>query len=622
MRRPLKLRIALGSALLAVFSGARSSGADFARDVRPVLEKHCIGCHGERKPKAGVNLSKFKDDRAVKQDPDLWTRVVEVVGEHVMPPKEKPAPTDLEREQFLGTVQAMLDAIAGIRDPGPGPIQRLTRDQYNNTVRDLLGVDSHPADAFPADGGGGEGFDNNASTLFVAPILMEKYLAAASAVLDQADPARFLTACPDAETSSSEAARQCIERFTSLAFRRPATLAEITRLMRLFERASRQGASFDSAVQQALRGVLVSPHFLFLIEQKQERDGPYRIGEYELASRLSYFLWSSMPDDELFALAANGTLHDTVVLERQVRRMLADRKARAFAQSFAGQWMRVASLATAAEPDRRRFPEYTPELRDAMIEESIVFFHNLLREDRSLLDLIGADYVYVNELLAKHYGFTGVTGPGFRRVRVQDSNRGGVLGMAAVLTLTSYPRRTSPVLRGKWVLEELLGTPPPPPPPMVKVLTQDDRPRNGMNFRQRLEKHRSDPNCASCHAKLDPPGFALELFDPIGRWRTEISGEKIDAKGELQKGQTFEGPAELKALLLKEKKDLFLRNITQRMLSYALRRGLEYYDGPTVKQIVEAVQANDCRSTVLVTEVVKSLPFQYRRNQPMDGTEP
>ena len=347
------------------------------------------------------------------------------------------------------------------------------------------------------------------------------------------------------------------------------------------------------------------------------------MSDYELASRLSYFLWSSMPDERLFELAAaEHSLHEPAVLEKEVARMLDDPKARALATDFAAQWLRVDTLAIASEPDRGKFPTYTHELRDAMAEEPVAFFHALLREDRPITDLIGADYSFLNETLAKHYGVEDVKGAEFRKVTLKEKARGGVLGMGAILTLTSYPQRTSPVLRGKWVLEEILGTPPPPPPSMVKVLPADDRPRDNQTFRQRLEAHRKDASCAGCHAKLDPLGFGLESFDPIGRLRTEIAGKPVDAAGVLTTGESFTGPAELKKILVESKRDLFVKNVTSKMLSYALRRGLEYYDQRTVKGIVATLDEKGYRTRVLVAEIVKSYPFQYRRNDPVGRAKP
>ncbi len=497
----------------------------FVDDARPVLERSCLHCHGSKRMKAGIDLSTLTDNESVRRHPDLALQVIEAVKLRTMPPKEEPGPTEEERNLVAEAIQTVLDTGEAPDDPGREPIQRLTHEQYNNSVRDLLGVDLRPADTFPADGSGGEGFDNNGTTLFIPPILMEKYLAAADSVLDAARSDRYLVARPgDDGLNPEQAARRCLDRFATHAFRRPASGAEIERLMSLFRLAHDRGDSFRDSVKLALKAVLVSPSFLFLTERHDEADGTYQIGPYEMASRLSYFLWSSTPDDALMDLATSGRIFESEVLDEQVRRMLADPRSRALAEQFAGQWLRLDMLEKAAEPDRRRFPEYSTELRDAMVEEPIAFFQSLVRENASLLDLLDADYTYVNEVLARHYGIEGVSGPEFRRVNLDDANRGGVLGMAGILTLTSYPLRTSPVLRGRWVLEELLGTPPPPPPPNVGILSQSDGPSDGLTFRQRLELHRDKPQCASCHSKLDPLGFGLENFDAIGRWRVEIGG--------------------------------------------------------------------------------------------------
>jgi len=599
---------------LAYQSPARADGFD--QNVLPLVQKHCLRCHGEKKPKGGINLARFEDEEALRGDPELWVQVHDALTERSMPPPgNKAGPNEDERQRAATSIQAILDAIEGVNDPGPSLVQRLTRRQYNNTIRDLLGVDSNPAQAFPADGGGGGGFDNNASTLFIPPILLERYLETAVSILDQANPDRYLVARPGPDLSKEQAAKRCIATFARKAFRRPVKDNEIDRLLKLYQHADARGDRFEDAVKLALKGILVSPNFLYLVERDQPNaTEPYAVSAHELACRLSYFLWSSMPDDELDKLADSGHLLEPKVLEAQVRRMLKDPKSRALAEDFAGQWLRVGSLAELAEPDRRLFPEFTPELRDAMTEETISFFHGLLTNDRPVLELLDCDYTYLNERLAKHYGIEGVTGEKFRQVALKDRNRGGVLGMAAVLTLTSYPRRTSPVLRGKWVLEEVLGTPPPPPPPMIKALPTDDRVTDGLTFRKRLEQHRSDPNCTSCHARLDPLGFGLENFDVLGRWRDAIQDLPVDAEGELTTGEKFQGSAELKAILVESKRDLFLRNLTERMLSYALRRGVEYYDTPTVKQVMADLEANKFHATNLVVSVVQSYPFQYRRN--------
>ncbi|RUL88313.1 DUF1592 domain-containing protein [Tautonia sociabilis] len=619
--------------LLALAASPDDQGdgpATFAGDVRPVLERSCSRCHGPEVSKAGIDLSVLADEEASRRFIDLSLQVLDAVELRTMPPPDEPGPTELERQRLVEALGEVLDAVGEPTDPGREPIQRLTHEQYNNSIRDLLGVDLRPADDFPTDGSGGEGFDNNGSTLFIPPILMEKYLAAAGKVLDAAAPEAFLVARPsDDGLSPDEAARRCLERFATRAFRRPATAEEIDRLMLLVRRAIDRGDSFEDAVKLALKAVLVSPSFLFLGERQREAgtedgaeaEGPYRIDPFEMAARLSYFLWSSIPDDELLELAASGRIFEPEEIDAQVRRMLADPKSRALAEQFAGQWFRLELLKSGAEPSRRRFPEYSSDLRDAMIEEPIAFFHALLREDRSLLDLIDADYTFANHRLAEFYGIPGVSGDEFRRVALEDANRGGVLGMAGILTLTSYPGRTSPVLRGKWVLEELLGTPPPPPPPDVDTLSQDDRPIDGLTFRQRLERHREQRRCASCHAKLDPLGFGLENFDAIGRWRDEIAGVPVDSSGRLTSGEEFTGPAELKRILKESKRDLIVRNLIERMLSYALRRGVEYYDAPTIEAIAVALDEQGDRSQTLISEVAKSYPFQYRRDEPIAAEE-
>ena len=612
--------IQAGSVIWIAAASALLEAADlpysFDKEVRPLLENTCIKCHDAETAKGDLDLSRFKSEEDYTRDPRLLEKVVRLVRDREMPPPaRRPQPKEQERQLLIDWGEytlAHIDYEKFPKDPGRIVIHRLSRLEYNNTVRDLLGVTNHPADKFPADGGGGGGFDNNADTLFVPPILLEKYLEAAGEVLEAADTAKIFIARPRLLTTRATAARKNLEHFTARAFRRPAEKTEIDSLMKLFEQASRRGETFEGAVKFALKAALVSPNFLFRIERERTGTEPYRIGAYELASRLSYFLWSSMPDEELFKLAAQGRLRDRAVLDAQVKRMLLDPKARAFADNFAGQWLRVRDLRVTAQPDPNRFRGFTPALREAMYEEPIEFFHAMVRHDRSLLELLDADYTFVNEELAKHYGMTNIAGAEFRRVDLTDRNRGGVLGMGAVLTLTSYPQRTSPVLRGKWVLEELLGTPPPPPPPDAGGLPADEAPRNGLTFRQRLEQHRQKPQCTGCHSRMDPLGFGLENFDAIGRWRDKIGSEPVDASGVMSTGEKFSGPAELKALLL-ERKDEFARNVTERMLAYALGRGVEFYDMPTIKRVSNVLAKSDYRVSVLVTEIANSFPFQDRR---------
>lgn len=602
---------------LCTVAAVEDAPRDFTGHAYPLLRRYCFSCHNADKQKGGVDLTPFENAEAVAKQPDLWTRASDALSERTMPPEDRRQPSEEERANLIAEIASALESNESILDPGPGPIQRLTRRQYNNTVRDLLGVTARPADSFPTDGGGGGGFDNNAATLFVPPILMERYLEAANGLLDAADPARYIAHRPQADGGEGEAARLNLERFATRAFRRPARREEVDRLLKLFQEARSRGASFEDAHKLPIKAALVSPHFLFIVEREQPSDAPYRIDEYELAARLSYFLWCSTPDDELLELAGKGELGRPEVLERQARRMLSDPKADEFFEDFVGQWLGVGTLRVAIEPDRGLFPEYSSELREAMIAEPVQAFREVIRSDRPLLELLDSDSVYVNEALAKHYGIAGVAGPEFRRVPRPDGDRGGVLGMAGVLTLTSYPRRTSPVLRGKWVLEELLGTPPPPPPPNVGVLPDDDKPSEGMTFRQRLEKHRSKPQCAGCHSKLDPIGFGLEGFDPVGRKRTEIAGLPLDAKGMLASGESFEGAGALKKLLLEKSRDDFTRNLTRRMLAYSLRRGVEPYDAKSLKEILAEAEAGGWKGSSFVVAITKSYPFLHRRNHPV-----
>jgi hypothetical protein len=322
-----------------------------------------------------------------------------------------------------------------------------------------------------------------------------------------------------------------------------------------------------------------------------------------------------MPDDSLFELARQKKLRSPSVLEAQVRRMLRSPKSKAFSDSFAGQWLRVRDLYTSVQPDPNMFPAWTPALRDAAYGESVGLFNSVVQNNESVLTLLDSDYTYLNGDLARHYGIEGVYGPEMRRVSLKDKRRGGIITQASVLTLTSYNRRTSPVLRGKWVLEEILGTPPPPPPPSVATLSQDDKPnKEGLTFRQRLEQHRSKPECASCHSRMDPLGFGLENFDVTGKWRTKIADAPVDSSGVLTSGEAFSGPIELKTQLLRRKSD-FTRNLSEKMLAYSLGRGLEPYDLPAVRKITNAVEKDDYRSGTLIAEIVKSYPFQYRKDR-------
>ncbi len=411
----------------------------------------------------------------------------------------------------------------------------------------------------------------------------------------------------------SATARELVGAFTQRAWRRPVMPAELDRLMRLFESSRKEGKNFEGSVKQALTAVLVSPHFLFRGELQPEPNNPARVqsvDEWALASRLSYFLWSSLPDEVLFTLAEQKKLRKA--LPAQVRRMLLDPKAKALTENFAGQWLQLRML-DLIDPDPKKFPDFSDELRRSMRTETERFFEHILREDRPVSDFLLADYTFANELLAKHYGIAGVTGEEFVRVSLQGSPRQGVLTQGSILTLTSNPTRTSPVKRGKWVLENVLATPPPPPPPGVLALESQTKLTG--TLRQRMEKHRDTAVCASCHDKMDAIGFGFEHFDGIGAFRDQDGGEPVETAGQLKVGQEFKDHRDLNALLVNARRADFLRCLAEKMLTYALGRGLEYYDKPAVQRIVQQMEGQQLKFSSLIMGVIESTPFQKRRGE-------
>lgn len=607
---------------LAVAETARGAEV-FKGDILPLLDQYCTTCHDDS-AKGGVNLEALAKEDTFWKEPKTWEKVLTQLRDQGMPPMKKTQPKPEERAKLIQWLTATLDnpdPAKVPRDAGRKPIHRLSRLEYNNTVRDLLGVDLRPADNFPPDGGGGGGFDNNASTLFVPPILMEKYLAAAGELAAAAKPERIFRVRPGAGKDERTAAKESLEYVAARAFRRPVAPEEAATLLSLYDGARKRGESWEDAVRLGVRALLISPSFLFRIEQDRGGVTPQRVSDFELATRLSYFIWSSMPDDTLLALAIAGKLSDPATLEAQTRRLLADPKARALADNFGSQWLRTRELGTTVRPAADKFPEYTPALRDAMSAEPVEFLLGILRENRPLTDCLHADYTYANEPLAKLYGLPEVKGGAMQKVALKDPVRGGVVTMAGVLTVTSYPRRTSPVLRGKWVMEEILGTPPPPPPAMIKSLGNSDKPKNGLTFRQQLEEHRKNPDCAGCHKAMDQLGFGLEQFNPVGAWRTTVSDKPVDSAGELPDGGKFSGAAEMKKLLL-TRKDEFTRTIANKMMSYALGRGLGNGDWLTVQQVSKAVAQDGYKGQRLVVEIVKSYPFQYRQPAATTASNP
>jgi len=421
---------------------------------------------------------------------------------------------------------------------------------------------------------------------------------------------------PATPKEETPCATKILSALGRMANRKPLTDPSLATLMDFYRKGRANDGSFESGIESALQFILASPDFLFRFEPDPANITPktaYRLDDLALASRLSFFLWSSIPDDELLTVASQGKLKDPAVLEQQIKRMLADKRSAAMTANFAEQWLFLRNLKTTV-PDLEAFPDFDDNLRRAMKEETTLFFDSIMREDRSVVELLNADYTFVNERLARHYGIPNIYGDRFRRVKVPTEARRGLLGQASILTITSYPNRTSPVQRGKWILTNLLGVPPSPPPPNVPSLDENSEAGKARSLRERMEQHRKDPVCAGCHKSMDPIGFALENFDAVGHWRTNDEGRKIDPSGTLFNGASLDGAIGLRQALVGQQ-DIFVGVMTEKMLTYALGRGLEYYDMPAVRKIVQDSRKNDFRFSSIVAGIVKSTPFQMKETQ-------
>jgi uncharacterized protein DUF1592/uncharacterized protein DUF1588/uncharacterized protein DUF1587/uncharacterized protein DUF1585/uncharacterized protein DUF1595/cytochrome c len=439
---------------------------------------------------------------------------------------------------------------------------------------------------------------------------------AASSSGDTASRRKILICKPTAPANESACARRILSALARSAYRKPADQATLDVVTGFYRRARASGGSFDSGIESALQFILASPEFLYRFEADPPNLPPgtaYRVSDLALASRLSFFLWSSIPDEPLLALASQGRLKDPAVLEQQVRRMLADPRSKTLVDNFAEQWLHLRNLKSSS-PDLEAFPDFDDNLRQAMKEETTLFFESIVREDRGVLDLLNADYTFVNERLARHYGIPNVYGSQFRRVKVPNEARRGLLGQASILTVTSYPNRTSPVERGKWVLTNLLGVPPQPPPPNVPPLQDSTSDGRVLSLRERMEKHRADPVCAGCHKAMDPIGFALENFDGVGHWRTREDGRAIDPSGTLFNGATLDGVSGLRKEIVKQP-EVFIGVMTEKLMTYAAGRGLEYYDMPAVRKVVQGARATDYRFSSIVLGIVQSAPFRMKETR-------
>jgi hypothetical protein len=620
---------------------------NFEKEIAPILATHCTGCHSGPKPRGAMNLAVKDENEArarLKEDDTFWERVETEVSTKQMPPAGRKPPTDAQRERLSEWIFTNVMTLDGKPDPGPFMVRRLNNREYANTVRDLLYLPPtfDVTTDFPADERG-DGFDNNAGTLTISPLLIERYLLAAEKATVAAlgldprtapprvaepgvsptfNPRNKLNE-PSARFREDFADRQAkirlnLEVLAPRAYRRPVTKREIDELMKFAALSfAHAGESFDQATGLSARAAMMSPEFLFRVERDPNPDGTgkvFEITEYQLASRLSYFLWSTMPDDELFKAAKAGTLRAN--LDSHLARMLKDPKAISLTKDFMGQWLEIRGLHEATNAE--------PALLASMLGETERFFDDIVKNNRSIMDFLDADYTFVDERLAKLYGIPGVTGDEFQRVQVDKSRRGGIFTHASFLTLTSKPlgstRRTSPVLRGKWILENIFNQTIPPPPPNVPSLDFDPNKELKGTVRQIFEQHRVDPTCAGCHARMDPYGFALENYDGFGAWRDQDNRVDVDASGEID-GRTFTTPVEFRAMLASRKDD-FRRGFIKKMLSYALGRGMRGYDRPALDAIGAAVQRDGDTLLSVVANVAKSYPFNHARGLKSETATP
>jgi hypothetical protein len=674
--------LVLLAGLTRAVAGSAPDAAEFRDHIRPILETYCFDCHGDGAHKGNVAFDELKTDKAIFENQELWWKALKNLRAGMMPPAKKPRPSTEQQEEITHWIKSAVFRVDP-RNPDPGRVtlRRLNRVEYHNTIHDLMGIDYNTQGEFPPDDTG-FGFDTIADVLTISPMLLEKYMISAQKVVGQAVPEKidwtklakylrfFPRKAPDGTKERRAYAREILENFAHKAFRRPVDQATVNRLTDLAEEVySEPGKTFEAGIGQAMVAVLSSPRFLFreeTAEPKTGQPGYALVDEYALASRLSYFLWSSMPDEELMRLAGEGHLRRN--LPAQLERMLADKRSKEFVRNFTGQWLRARDIDNVqiddravlrrehgADPEmdrmRRRFheledkgeeqlnkqekeefaelkttfqkrfgrsvrPGLTGELRASMREETEDVFNYVLQEDRSLLELIDSDYTFLNERLAHQYGITNVTGNTMRRVVLPpDSPRGGVLTEGTVLVATSNPTRTSPVKRGLFILDNILGTPPPPPPANIppledaaKGLAHDDP-----TLRETLAAHRANPLCASCHNRMDPLGLAMENFNALGLWRTSEFKQPIDAAGTLLTGEKFASFTELKHILAQKHAEDFYRTLTEKMLTYALGRGLDYYDVETVDQIVSRIEKSNGRPSALLSGIVESAPFQKCR---------
>lgn len=607
---------------IALLLGAVVSGLAWQAEPgnsASLLSEYCVSCHSEKGKAGGLSLVGF-DAATADKHPDIAENVIRKLRAGLMPPPGSPKPTAEAIQAYVTSLESTLDAAAAAQpDPGWRPFQRLNRAEYAQAIRALVNVEIDVAAYLPPDTLS-NGFDNIADVQTFSPTLISGYLRAASfisrqALADTKSRAKIFGCQPRKANQEATCAAQIIRHLTAQAYRGAATPEDLQDALAFYTRG-RQAGDFENGIRLALQSILVSPRFLFRLEKTPTTTKAYRLSGPELASRLSFFLWGTGPDAELLTAVKGGVLQTPPGLLKQVRRMLADPRAEALSTRFASQWLRLQDLQQVV-PAAKLYPHYDKALAQAMQRETELFFDSIVREDRNVIELFTAEYSFVNERLAKHYGLPNITGEAFRRVPMPEVRR-GLLGHGSILVSTSLADRTSPVLRGKWLMEVLFGTPPPPPPPNVPALDDTAKAKQGdkwLSTRQRMEQHRRNPACNSCHRVIDPPGLALENFDVTGAWRSQDNGVAVDASTELYDGTKIAGPVGLRQAILKHQ-DVVLLNFAENLLTYALGRRVEPRDMPTVRAIVKAAAQNNNRFSSFVHGVVNSAAFQMAKPKP------
>ena len=644
MSRTIITLICVFLSVIDLFAGYPEEQEHYWDVVKPIFDKNCNqACHNADDKKGGLNLNQFDFILSIQRRGEVFLRVIEHVEQETMPPEGKPPLTKMEKDTLLFYVKKYIQDALEKPDPGLITSRRLSNREYEYAIQDLTGITIKTDSLLPRDPGGGEGFDNYSGTLYITPLLVERYFEVAESVIKQMhqNASLWRKHVPSERFSWFQQikhwwyrwvfdqdlaydaimlkAQEAINSFATLAYRRYLTPTERDKLLGFFaevyQSSSQKHSRYDQAMQEVFKAVLVSHHFLIRQEADPPLTEPYPISSFELATRMSSFLWCSIPDVELLEAAYREDLKNPKLLRQQVQRMLRDPRARRMAESFVTQWLEIDNLVQPEfEMDQALFPEFSPEIRSAMYQETVEYFNYTLSESRNFFELLDGDYTFLNQTLADYYGIKGVQGSEMRRVALQQPERGGILGMGSVLTTTSLPNRTSPVLRGKWVMEKVLSSPPKPPPPNVPDLEATKEIHDELTLREALVIHREDPACYGCHQDMDDLGFALENFDAIGRWRVNYrnSGQPIDVSGSLKSGEVFEGAAELKAIL-NTKEEQFAKGISRKMLGFALGRSIEFKDTKTIEALAQVLLDNNFDPVPFIEEVVLSYPFQYKK---------